>query len=133
MKPILILIAVLALLPASASAEPGELPEERRLDVFITTDPAATAASPAWDDQNLTYTAQVSNLDALRDATNVSVTSEFTLGSANVISTSASQGSCSGLNCNLGTIASGEMATVTIVVRPSAGTLKNKIAATSTQ
>lgn len=132
MKRIIMLIAVLALVPATASAEPGEIPEERRLDVFVTTDPAATAASPGWDDQNLTYTAQVSNLDGFRDATSVAVTSEFIQGSASVISTSASQGSCSGLTCNLGTIASGEMATVTIVARPAAGVLKNRIAAAST-
>ncbi len=133
MKPFLILMSVLALAPASAMAEPGEPPEERRLDVFITTDPAATATSPAWDNQNLTYTAQVSNLDGFRDATNVTVTSQFIQGNASVISIGASQGSCSGLTCNVGTINSGEMATITLVVRPSAGLLKNKVAASSTQ
>ena len=48
------------------------------------------------------------------------------------MSSSANQGSCTQYTCNLGTIAANEMATVTLVVHPSAGTLKNKFTATST-
>jgi uncharacterized repeat protein (TIGR01451 family) len=140
-RSILIAVAVCLVCAPSASAacpisEPdcgiGGGEEFGSLDVSVSTTPAATAANPGWDDENLTYTATVSNGDGINDATNVVVTSQFTAGSATLVSSSASQGSCSGLTCNLGTIAASGSATVTIVVRPAAGTLTNKITATST-
>ena len=112
--------------PGGGGEDPGIL------DVYVTTSPVATAGSPMWDDENLTYTVQVSNMNGLEDATNVQLTSEITSGSATFVSSSAGQGSCTQYTCNLGTIAANEMATVTLVVHPSAGTLKNKFTATST-
>jgi uncharacterized repeat protein (TIGR01451 family) len=85
-----------------------------------------------WDDENLTYTVQVSNMNGMDDAANVQLTSEITSGSATFVSSSTGQGSCSQYTCNLGTIAANEMATVTVVVHPGTGTLKNKFTASST-
>jgi Domain of unknown function DUF11 len=139
------LAAVVA--PSGASALPGdpcpELPlnaicedpppeDPATLSLDVSTTPAATAGSPAWDDENLTYTVQVANMNGLHDATSVQLTSEITLGGATFVSSSASQGSCTQYTCNLGTIASDELATVTLVVKPNAGTLRNKFTATST-
>src|SRR5215217_8027357 len=49
------------------------------------------------------------------------------------VSSSASQGGCDGQTCNLGTIPSGGQASVTMVMRPAAGTLSNKFFATSAE
>jgi hypothetical protein len=138
------LAAVVA--PSGASALPGDPCPEPQLNaicedpgedpgilsVDVTTSPMATVGSPMWDDENLTYNVQVSNMNGIDDADSVQLTSEFTQGGATFVSSSASQGSCSGYTCNLGTIAANEMATVTVVVHPNAGTLKNRFTATST-
>ena len=145
----LIAVALCLVFAPGASALPPECPlpmipgedpcggegggeDPATLLVDISTSPVATSASPGWDDENLTYTATITNNNSIHNATSVVVTSEFTQGSASLVSSSASQGSCTGLTCNLGTIAVGEFATVTIVVDPSAGTLKNRFTADAT-
>jgi hypothetical protein len=138
------LAAVVA--PPGASALPGDPCPEPQLNaicedpgedpgilaVDVTTSPMATVGSPMSDDENLTYNVQVSNMNGIDDADSVQLTSEFTQGGATFVSSSANQGSCTQYTRNLGTIAANEMATVTLVVHPNAGTLKNKLTATST-
>jgi hypothetical protein len=111
--------------------DPGGGEDPGTLAVTVSTTPAATVGSPAWDDEDLTYTIQVANEGGLEDAVGVQLTSEITQGSATLVSSSASQGSCSGYTCNLGDIGAGELATVTLVVHPGAGTLKNRFTASS--
>jgi Domain of unknown function DUF11 len=151
MRSCLLLIAIsvaglVAFVPSAGALPPAGCPEPQltalpcdpgggedpgTLSVDVSTSPAATVGSPAWDDENLTYTVQVSNMNALHDAGSVQLTSEVTLGSATFVSSSASQGSCTQYTCNLGTIAADGIATVTLVVHPSAGTLKNRFTASS--
>jgi uncharacterized repeat protein (TIGR01451 family) len=70
---------------------------------------------------DLTYTIKVSNLSALT-ATGVRLSDTLPAGST-LVSASASTGTCSGVNpvtCELGSVASGASATVTIVIKPPA-------------
>lgn len=70
----------------------------------------------------LTYSLTISNSGP--DAATSVTTSDPLPGSVTLVSVTASQGSCSGassVTCDLGTVASGDSATVTIAVRPTAG------------
>jgi uncharacterized repeat protein (TIGR01451 family) len=84
----------------------------------------------------LTYTITV-NSNGDGEATGVTLTDTLP-ASITLVSATASQGSCiaSGgtVDCDLGTLAGGGSATVTIVVRPTAtGTLTNSVAVTSAE
>ena len=124
-------------LPNAVIADPcgggGEEPEFGNLSVNVSTSPAATVGSPGWDDENLTYTATVTNLDAVNEATGVEVVAETTQGTATFVSSSASQGTCSGTTCSIGTIAPEASKTMTLVVRPAAGTVRTRFTATATE
>lgn len=89
-----------------------------RVKVADDPDPVAVGAQ-------LTYTTRVDN-DGPEAATDVTVVQELPAG-VTFVSSSASQGSCSGtttVTCDLGSLAPGEPATVTVVVRPGrTGTL----------
>ena len=74
---------------------------------------------PVLAGQDLTYSLTVTN-NGPEDATGVVLTDSLP-PDVDFVSANASQGSCSGMNpitCNLGNLASGATATVTIVVRP---------------
>ena len=47
--------------------DPGGGEDPGTLDVSVSTTPAATVGSPAWNDENLTYTVQVANMNGLDD------------------------------------------------------------------
>ena len=87
---------------------------------------AKTAPATGTTNQNLTYTIKVSNTSAANSATNVTVTDPLVPG-VDFQSDSPSQGTCtnpavgsSGLvSCNLGTVASGGTATISLVVQPT--------------
>ena len=101
--------------------------------VGVSSTPAGTAADPVWDDGNLTYTVRLTNTDEMHAATGVVLTGATTQGSSSFVSSSTDSGSCSGMTCNIGTVGANEIATVTVVVKPTAGTLKTRFTATSTQ
>jgi large repetitive protein len=100
------------------------------LEVSITDAP-----DPVDVGSNVTYTVTVHNGGTLA-ATSVEVTDDPPAG-ATFVSASASQGSCTGTDpvvCELGTIAAGDSATVTVVVRPlRTGTITNEASATSAE
>lgn len=93
----------------------------------------ADAPDPVTIGENVTYTITVTN-NGPDTATGVTVTDPLPAGSA-LVSASASQGSCSGtttVSCDLGSLANGASATVTIVVMTTAvGTLSNTAAASA--
>ena len=100
------------------------------VSVSMTQAPStALAGSP------VTYTITVTN-NGPGSAANVAVTDGFPPGGITVVSATTSLGSCSGtqaVTCVLGAMASGQSATITIVVTPSqAGTLANTVNVTST-
>jgi len=68
----------------------------------------------------LTYTLSVNN-DGPNNAENVIVTDTLP-AEVSLVSVSSSQGSCTSLPCNLGTIISGSLATVTIIVNVGSST-----------
>src|SRR3954447_13995892 len=72
--------------------DPGGGEDPGTLAVDAATSPAATIGAPAWDDENLTYTVHVANMNGVEDATGVQLTSELTQGSASFVSSSADQG-----------------------------------------
>ncbi len=82
---------------------------------------------PVQVGNNLTYTITVSNVDP---SLSMSATmTDILPAGVNFVSATPSQGSCTGTStviCNLGTIAAGANATVSLVVTPTtAGTLSN--------
>jgi uncharacterized repeat protein (TIGR01451 family) len=89
----------------------------------------AASANPVNQGEDLTYSILVTNLGPVT-ATTVKLTNTLP-ASVTYVSSSSSQGSCSRsgavVTCNLGTMPVSGMATVTILVRPSAGgTLSNE-------
>ena len=92
----------------------------------VTLSITKTAPATGTTNQNLTYTITVTNASTANSATNVTVTDPLTPG-VNFQSDSPSQGSCtnpavgsSGLvSCNLGTVATGVTATISLVVQPT--------------
>jgi uncharacterized repeat protein (TIGR01451 family) len=82
---------------------------------------------PVQVGNNLTYTITVSNVDPSLQMT-ATMTDNLPAG-VNFVSATPSQGSCTGTStvvCNLGSIAAGTSATVSLVVTPTAaGTLSN--------
>lgn len=86
------------------------------LGVVVTDSP-----DPATVGNNLTYSVTVSNAGS--GPASSSTLTNTVPGGASFVSSTASQGSCTGtstVTCNLGTINSGANATATIVVRPTA-------------
>jgi uncharacterized repeat protein (TIGR01451 family) len=84
---------------------------------------------PVVEGSNLTYTIQVSNAGP-DPATGVTVVDTLPGGQTDFVSHTPSQGTCDRtrdtVTCNLGTVASGGSASVTIVVRPKMqGTISN--------
>ena len=85
-----------------------------------------TAPATGTTNQNLTYTIKVTNTSVANSATNVTVTDPLAPG-VNFQSDSPSQGTCTNpavgtqglVNCNLGTVASGGTATISLVVQPT--------------
>jgi uncharacterized repeat protein (TIGR01451 family) len=88
---------------------------------------------PVTAGQNLTYSITASN-NGPDTATNVVVTDTLPSG-VTFVSSTASQGACSGIatvTCTLGSLTDGAIATVTIVIKPAAsGMLNNTISVTS--
>jgi uncharacterized repeat protein (TIGR01451 family) len=87
-----------------------------------------TASANPVAGTDMTYTLAVENNNATNPAAAVSVTDTLPSG-VTFVSSSASQGTCSGdatVTCAIGTVAAGASATVTLVVKPSAaGPLSN--------
>ncbi len=106
-------------------------PQSGGADVQVTM---SASPSPATQNSNLTYTITVTN-NGLLTADNVAMTDIFASG-VNFVSSATSVGTCTGtttVSCNLGTMANGASATITIVVTPTqAGTLVNTANITST-
>jgi uncharacterized repeat protein (TIGR01451 family) len=94
------------------------------VDLMLTM---TDSPDPVQTGQNLTYTLTVQNTGTA-PASNVVVTDTLP-GGVTFGSATSSQGSCAGtttVTCNLGSLAGGATATVTIVVQPTAnGTLTN--------
>ena len=99
-------------------------PQSGGADVQLTM---SASPSPATLNSPLTYTIVVKN-NGLLTADNVAMTDAFPAG-ASVVSATSTQGTCTGgaiRTCNIGTLANGASATITIVVTPVlTGTLTN--------
>lgn len=117
-------LAVAALLPAVALAP---------ADLSITK---SDSPDPVTEGGQLTYTIEVRN-DGPDPTTNVVVTDDLAPSDVDLISTTPTQGNCTtqgsqNVSCDLGTIASGDTATVTILVTAKkAGTISNTASVTS--
>lgn len=109
------------------------------MDVFIAKlSPApdlevtmSDSPDPVTIGSNLTYTITVKNIGEL-PATGVTLADTLPAGAA-LVSANSTAGTCSGtttINCTLGTLNGGAVATVTIVVTPPVGTLSNTATAT---
>jgi uncharacterized repeat protein (TIGR01451 family) len=109
------------------------------MDVFVAKlSPApdlevtkSDSPDPVTIGSNLTYTISVKNIGEL-PATGVTLTDTLPAGAA-LVSANSTTGTCSGtttINCNIGTLNAGAIATVTIVVTPPVGTLTNTATAT---
>jgi uncharacterized repeat protein (TIGR01451 family) len=80
---------------------------------------------------NAAFTFTVKNVGGNETATGISFSNVLPIGAA-FVSSSSSQGSCSGTTCSLGSLAPGASATVTIVVQVSVfGSLTNSATVTS--
>ena len=120
-------------------------PDSANNSVMETTEVIASAdlsvtkndsPDPVTDGQNLTYDLQVTN-DGPSDATDVTLTDTLP-GSVTFVSADAEQGSCSEatgtVTCDLGSLANGETAQVTIVVTAtSPGMSTNSAEVTATE
>jgi uncharacterized repeat protein (TIGR01451 family) len=99
-------------------------------DLSITN---TDSRDPVMVGNNLTYTLTVSNAGV--DAAASVVVSDTLPAGATFVSATATQGSCAGagtLTCNLGGMAAGASATVSVIVTPqSAGTITNAASVTS--
>ena len=106
-------------------------PQSGGADMQVTM---SAAPNPVVLNSNVTYTITVTNNGVL-DAANVAMTDAFPVG-ASFVSAATSVGTCTGtatVTCNLGTVANGATATITIVVTATqAGTLVNTVNVTST-
>jgi hypothetical protein len=106
-------------------------PQSGGADVAVTM---TAAPNPVNQNANLTYTIKVTNNGPL-SAANVAMTDAFAAG-VNFVSAATSVGTCSGttsVTCNLGTMASGATATMTVIVTPTVtGPLVNTVNVTST-
>jgi uncharacterized repeat protein (TIGR01451 family) len=102
-------------------------------DLFVTK---SAKPNPVTAGTNLTYTVSISNLDTAPAAAPGVVLTDKLPSTVNFISASSTQGACSQsggvVTCNIGTLALGGGATVTIVVVPqAAGTITNTVSATA--
>jgi uncharacterized repeat protein (TIGR01451 family) len=98
-------------------------------DLAITK---SASPSPATVGSNITYTLTVTN-NGPSTATGVTTTDTLP-GSVTFVSSSSSQGTCSGtatVTCGLGSVVSGASATVTIVVTPNTATTLSNTASVS--
>ena len=109
----------------SANA-PGNWQHERSVDTYVRNASPALAlrltGSPGTVnvDQQITYTATVTNTGNGADTD--AAFQDLLPGTTTVVSVTSSQGTCSGnpaVECNLGTLNSGDSASVTIVVTPN--------------
>ena len=119
------LIALAVLLPAWASAVPGET------DLVLSK---SDSADPVTQDSNFTYTIKVDNTGA-NDATAVSVTDTLP-SSVDFVSMSTTAGTCSRagseITCALGQVNMGATVTIAIVVKAKKqGTTTNTATVTS--
>ena len=124
---------------ASVGAFPGWVVDDVRIYTCVGGDAdmgitVADSPDPATAAGNLTYTITAANAGP-NDATLVTVADALP-GNVNYVSATPSQGSCSGtstVTCNLGTIANGAQATVSLVVQPTGtGAVTNTATVTTT-
>ncbi|MCA1649784.1 MAG: choice-of-anchor B family protein [Acidobacteria bacterium] len=108
------------------------IPDATQADVSVSIN---DAPDPVSVGQNITYTIGVSN-SGLADATSVTLSTALSLD-VSLVSTSPSQGTCSGSDtvvCALGNIANAGSASVTIVVRAdNAGTVGTTASVSASQ
>ena len=107
---------------ATATTTVDPLPNiEADLALIMTDSP-----DPVTVGDNLTYTISITNNGP--DAANDVLLTDVLPGNVIFVSSSTSMGSCSGtstVTCNIGTIASGSNATVTLVIAPITATVLN--------
>jgi uncharacterized repeat protein (TIGR01451 family) len=101
-------------------------------DLIVTQ---TATPNPVNVGNNLTFNLTVTNAGP-DDATGVTLTNTISIpnGQFTIVSVTPSQGTCTGVNCSLGTILSTANATVSIVITPTiptAGTPPNSVTATN--
>jgi uncharacterized repeat protein (TIGR01451 family) len=114
--------------------QPDSFPANNSDSATITVTPAADVAvavsdsmDPVKPGQGVTYTTTVTN-NGPSTATNVTLSEAWSMSSSKEVSVAAvtaSQGTCAlvgmRLDCQIGTLASGESATVTVTLKPRGG------------
>jgi trimeric autotransporter adhesin len=114
-------------------ATAGQFQQAGSADISVSM--TAAPSSSALTGSPITYTITVTN-NGPGSAANVAMTDAFPSSGITVVSATSSLGTCSGtqaVTCVLGTMASGQGATITIVVTPTeTGTLLNTANVTST-